>query len=193
MKKTLLLIVFVLSLYNAKAQCPDTSHATLTETQEWLKLMIEKYGNRNSLATTYKVMFDTCRMTIYQMAVLNKSGKVDTVYKVSFLLGDMFEIGSWEATDTNPYRFKYNLMAKNLKVEKGSKYKSLSGEVVKIVHKAEREVKDIDFKDRFEIYFTPQDEPNLTKRLGNAFTHAKCLCGTTTTTPTPADSIKSKF
>ena len=169
----ILSVVFILGFTNnfVQAQCPDSSDATLKETTDWLKSKIESCGGTNIPPTIYKVKFDSSVMTVYQIGIDENFLLQDTAVIVKLNLKDL-DLKNLKVRDINKEgtRFGIQLMAK------GNKMSVKSNEL------------GISYDFGWEMIFVLKTDPDLSKRIVKAFTHAYCISGGNSSTTT-----KEKF
>lgn len=153
------------------AQCPDSSDATLKETTDWLKSKIESCGGTNIPPTIYKVKFDSSVMIVYQIGIDENFLLQDTAVVVKINLKDL-DLKNLKVRDINKEgtRFGIQIMAKGNKMSVKSKELGVS----------------YDFG--WEMIFVLKTDPDLSKRIVKAFTHAYCVSGGSSST-----TIKEKF
>lgn len=169
-----IVVVFILGFTSniVHAQCPDSSDATLKETTDWLKSKIESCGGRNLPPSIYKVKFDSSAMTVYEIGIDENFLLKDTAVIVKMNLKDL-DVKNLKVRDINKdgTRFGIQIMAKGNKMSVKSKELGTS----------------YDFG--WEMIFVSKSEPNFSKRIVKAFTHAYCVSGGSSS----STIIKEKF
>ena len=155
-------IVFVCIIYLsnlAKAQCQDSSDATIKETTEWLVRKINAYGGRTLPPVMYKASADSSIITIFEIG-LNENFEIkDTISVCQFNLKDIdLTKMSVRYLNKNKTRFAIKLESKKKKAIYYSKTLKIYG-----------------FE--FEIFVNCEQEMDLPLRFIKAIRHGYCISG----------------
>lgn len=180
MKKTtkLICVTLIIIFYNMSvhAQCNDSSTVSLSETTDWIKLIISEHGELELPPIKYSVeIVDSCSLKIYKMGYNFSTEKVNdtiVVYEVSYKDFEMAK-ASFSSINKKNTRYLVKLYFNKIKIKT---YSEESGEVLldatsDILNSITENQKYID------IYINLKDEMNLPERIIKAFKHAKCICG----------------
>jgi hypothetical protein len=184
---TLFLIFYHMGSY---AQCKDSSTVTLSETSEWLKLIISEYGELELPPIKYSVeIVDSCSLKFYEMGYDFSTGKVNdtnAVYEVNY---KDFDIANTSFSPMNKKNTRYFVKLSFNKI----KIKTFSEESGEILLDAALNILNYNKENQkyVGIFINQKDEKNLPERIIKAFNHAKCLCGESE--KEISNKIKSKF
>lgn len=143
----------------AKAQCQDSSDATLKETSEWLVRKINTYGGRTLPPVTYRASADSSIITIFEIGLNENFELKDTVsvYQFNFKDLDLTKMSVRYLNKGNT-KFAIKLESKNRKAIYYSK-----------TLKA--------YSYNFELFINCAEEMNLPLRFIKAIRHGYCLSG----------------